>query len=225
MSEIEVFYDKNAQYEWDRLEHHRMEFAVTLRALKDYLPPMPARILDVGGGPGRYSIALAQRGYEVTLFDLSQRCLELAKQKAREAGVQITAFEHGDARDLARFADESFDGVLMMGPLYHLLEEENRRKAIREARRVLKPKGIAFVAFIIRYAGIRWIAKHEPDCQGCFEKAQHLLKTGIFQWGPKFPSTYFAHPNEIKPPNGERGLGDFGPDRVRRGHQHDRRED
>ncbi len=59
MNEIEAFYDENAQYEWERLERHRTEFAVTLRALKDYLPPAPAKILDVGGGPGRYAIALA----------------------------------------------------------------------------------------------------------------------------------------------------------------------
>jgi len=59
MNEVEAFYDSGAQYEWERLEHHRTEFAVTLRALKDYLPPAPAKVLDVGGGPGRYAIALA----------------------------------------------------------------------------------------------------------------------------------------------------------------------
>lgn len=89
MSEVEAFYDRNPQYEWERLEHHRTEFAVTLRAFKDYLPAVPAKILDVGGGPGRYSIALAQLGYEVTLFDLSKNCLELAKQKAQETQVAL----------------------------------------------------------------------------------------------------------------------------------------
>jgi 2-polyprenyl-3-methyl-5-hydroxy-6-metoxy-1,4-benzoquinol methylase len=84
LNETETFYDQNAQYEWDRLQRHRTEFAVTLRVLKDYLPPAPAKIADIGGGPGRYSIALAQRGYQVTLIDLSKGCLEFAKQKAHE---------------------------------------------------------------------------------------------------------------------------------------------
>jgi ubiquinone/menaquinone biosynthesis C-methylase UbiE len=100
LSEIETFYDEKAQYEWERLERHRMEFAVTLWALNDYLPPAPAQILDVGGGPGRYAIALAQRGYRVTLFDLSQACLELAKQKVCEAGAKIAGFVHGAAEHL-----------------------------------------------------------------------------------------------------------------------------
>ncbi|MCL6641953.1 MAG: class I SAM-dependent methyltransferase [Candidatus Bipolaricaulota bacterium] len=203
MNEVEAFYDRGAQYEWERLEHHRTEFAVTLRALKDYLPPVPAKILDVGGGPGRYAIALAQLGYEVTLFDLSQSCLELAKQKAQEAGVKVAGFEHGDARDLSRFSDESFDSVLLMGPLYHLLIEEERRQAIREARRVLKPKGIIFAAFITRGAVIRWAAKEEPDW--IIKHPQHLetlLSSGALRKrsdDPGFTSAYFAHPNEIKP--------------------------
>lgn len=201
--EIEAFYDRGAQYEWERLEHHRTEFAVTLRALKDYLPAAPAKILDVGGGPGRYSIALAQLGYEVTLFDLSKNCLELAKQKAQETQVKIASFEHGDARDLSRFADESFDAVLLMGPLYHLLEEEGRRKALREARRVLRANGLLFAAFITKYAVLRWAAKEEPDWIIQHpERLEALLSLGALLKRPDdtgFTSAYFAHPTEIKP--------------------------
>lgn len=203
MNEVEAFYDKNPQYEWERLEHHRMEFAVTLRALKDYLPPAPAQILDVGGGPGRYAIALAQLGYEVTLFDLSKSCLELAKQKAQEAGVKIAGFEHGDARDLSRFADESFDAILLMGPLYHLLIEEDRRRALCEARRVLKANGLLFAAFITKYAVLRWATKEEPNWIIKHpERLETLLSLGALPKRPDdtgFTSAYFAHPNEIKP--------------------------
>ena len=138
MGKVERFYDQNPEYEWERLERHRTEFAVTMRAFEDYLPKPPARILDVGGGPGRYAIALTQRGYEVTLFDLSRGCLDLAREKAEEAGAKLAGYEHGDAQDLSRFQDESFDAVLLLGPLYHLLEEGERRLAIREARRVLR---------------------------------------------------------------------------------------
>jgi ubiquinone/menaquinone biosynthesis C-methylase UbiE len=185
-----------------------MEFAVTLRALKDYLPPAPAQILDIGGGPGRYAIALAQRGYRVTLFDLSQACLELAKQKVCEAGAKIAGFEHGDARDLSRFADESFDGVLLMGPLYHLLTEGERRQAIREAYRVLKRERIIFASFITRGAVIRWAAKEEPDWIMEYpERLGALMNSGVLQKHTGFTSAYFAHPTEIKPLMESEGFG------------------
>jgi 2-polyprenyl-3-methyl-5-hydroxy-6-metoxy-1,4-benzoquinol methylase len=89
LDEVQEFYDKNAQNEWDRLDRHRSEFAVTLRALKDYLPHLPAEVLDVGGGPGRYSIAVAKLGHRVTLLDLSEGCLQIAKKKAQETGVSL----------------------------------------------------------------------------------------------------------------------------------------
>jgi 2-polyprenyl-3-methyl-5-hydroxy-6-metoxy-1,4-benzoquinol methylase len=79
-----------------------MGFAVTMRTLGDYLPQPPAKILDIGGGPGRY--AITQRGYEVTLFDLSQGCLDLAK--AKEAGVELAGYEHN------YFAYYPFSGVI-----------------------------------------------------------------------------------------------------------------
>ena len=68
---IRDYYDSQCELEWKRLENHRTEFALTIRALDRYLPSPPARLLDCGGGPGRYAIELAKRGYKVTLFDLS----------------------------------------------------------------------------------------------------------------------------------------------------------
>ncbi len=78
---VEAFYDRDAEHEWERGDRHRTEFAVTLRALAEHLPPPPARILDCGGGPGRFSIELARQGYDVTLFDLSAGNLALARAK------------------------------------------------------------------------------------------------------------------------------------------------
>jgi ubiquinone/menaquinone biosynthesis C-methylase UbiE len=82
---IEQYYDEEAQIEWQRLERHRMEFAITMRALTDYLPPTPQAVLDDGGGPGRYTLALSKLGYQVTLLDLSQHNLNFAQQKAHES--------------------------------------------------------------------------------------------------------------------------------------------
>jgi len=156
----------------------------------------------VGGGPGRYAIELARRGYEVVLFDLARRCLDLAREKACEAGVELAGYEHGDARDLTRFGDREFDAVLLMGPLYHLLADEECRRAIREARRVLRPGGLIFAAFITRYAPIRWAAKYGPGwIVEHRARLEQLLASGVLPAGPEggFTDAYFVHPTEIKP--------------------------
>ncbi len=196
-------YDQQPEAEWERLERHRTEFAVTLRALEEHLPPPPAKVLDCGGGPGRYAIELARRGYEVTLFDLSAGCLQMAREKAAEVGVALAGYEQGTATDLARFPDETFDAVLLMGPLYHLLEERDRRQALAEARRVLRSGGPLFAAFISRYAPIRYAAVHEPTWPlEQPERLEALLATGILPprgtGGPEFVA-YFAHPTEVVP--------------------------
>jgi S-adenosylmethionine-dependent methyltransferase len=200
---VQRFYDLGPQQEWERAERHRTEFAVTLRALAAHLPPPPARVLDCGGGPGRYAIELARQGYDVTLFDLSVECLRLAEEKAEEAGVTLVAYEHGTATDLSRFPDESFDALLLMGPLYHLLEEAERVQALREARRALKPGGVLFVAFITRQAALRSAAilepywpLEEPDLLELIIGAGQLPPRGAT--GSGFVA-YFAHPREVVP--------------------------
>jgi ubiquinone/menaquinone biosynthesis C-methylase UbiE len=200
---VEGFYDQNAQYEWDRLDQHRTEFAVTMRALSDHLPPPPAKVLDVGGGPGRYAIALTRQGYEVTLVDLSRNCLDFARDKAGEAGIELAGYVHGDARNLAQFPPESCDVVLLMGPLYHLLRAAERGKAFREAGRVLKSGGLIFASFITRYTPIRYWAKHNPArIVEHRQRYEEFLATGVLKAPPEgaaFPDAHFAHPLEIRP--------------------------
>jgi S-adenosylmethionine-dependent methyltransferase len=200
---IAYYYDQQLDYEWERLERHRTEFAVTLRALAEHLPPPPARVLDCGGGPGRYALELARRGYDVTLFDLSSENLRLAEQKASEAGLTLAAYEQGTATDISRFSDEAFDAVLLMGPLYHLLESAARAGTLAEAYRVLKPGGPLLAAFISRYASIRYAAASEPNWPlEQPELLEGILTTGVL---PRRSSqdlefvAYFAHPTEVVP--------------------------
>jgi SAM-dependent methyltransferase len=173
-----------------------------MRALADYLPAPPARLLDIGGGPGRYAIALAGRGYDVTLLDLSAAELEYARSKAEEAGVELEGYLRANALDLGGLAPESYDAVLLMGPLYHLLSEEERRRSLLEARRVLKPGGPIFAAFITRYAPLRFAAKVEPDLLLTgYPPAEELLAHGMSRppEGGYFTQAYFTHPSEIEP--------------------------
>ncbi|MGD9100423.1 MAG: methyltransferase domain-containing protein [Anaerolineae bacterium] len=200
---ITYYYDQQPDYEWERLERHRTEFAVTLRALTEHLPPPPARVLDCGGGPGRYALELARRGYDVTLFDLSSENLRLAEQKASEAGLTLAAYEQGTATDLSRFSDEAFDAVLLMGPLYHLLESAARAETLAGAYRVLKPGGPLLAAFISRYAPLRYAAANEPHWPlEQPELLESILTTGVL---PRRGSqdlefvAYFAHPTEVVP--------------------------
>ncbi len=180
-TKVESYYDQKPQNEWERLERHRTEFVLTCRALRRHLPA-GARILDVGGGPGRYAIELTQAGHKVTLLDLSQGNLDFAQSKAKEQGVTLDGIVHGNALDLSRFPDASFDAVLLMGPLYHLLEETERVQAVREAMRVLKPGGPLFASVITRYAMVRDMAVWEPEkLTKSLPVVRQVLETGVFR--------------------------------------------
>ena len=200
---VQALYDSDPEREWVRMEHHRTEFAVTSRTLREHLPPPPARILDCGGGPGRYALMLAQQGYEVTLFDLSPELLALARRRADEVGAHLTAIEQGTATDLSRYPDAHFDAVLLMGPLYHLLDEAHRRAALAEAYRVVKPGGPVFAAFIARYAAhIDAIADYPDVAFGQSGEYDQIAATGLLPPRPDGSvafTAYFAHPGEVRP--------------------------
>ena len=159
---VRAHYDENPRKEWDRLQKRfPYEKYITTHMMDRYLRPGSA-ILDIGGGPGHYSVHYARQGHTVTLLDLSGENVRFAKQKARQYGVRITALE-GNATDLSRFADDSFDAVFLMGPLYHLMEEENRLRAVSEAKRVLKPGGCLFASFILMFGGVIYGAREAPE--------------------------------------------------------------
>jgi SAM-dependent methyltransferase len=170
LERVRVHYQTYATEELERLardRYARIEFEVTWRFLSEVLPAAPpgARVLDAGSGPGRYAVALGQAGHRVTLLDLSPHCLELAEEWARLAGVegQIEDMVEADVRDLSRWPDESFDAVLLLGPLYHLLSARERRRCVLEAHRVLKPGGPVIASAIARFTPARLALKYWPD--------------------------------------------------------------
>ncbi len=153
METIRDYYNADPLKEWERLKtKHPYEKYITTRMMDRYIKTGDT-ILDIGGGPGHYSVHYARQGHPVTLVDLSEENVRFAKKKARQYGVKITAMQ-GNALDLSRFPDNAFDDVFLMGPLYHLMNEENRIQAIMEAKRVLKPGGYLFCSFILMYGGV-----------------------------------------------------------------------
>jgi S-adenosylmethionine-dependent methyltransferase len=198
--DVESYYDGDAESEWGRLDRHRTEFAVSLRAFREFLPGPRLSILDVGGGPGRYAIELTRQGHRVTLLDVSRESLSLAQNRAAEADVSLVGVIHANALDLGRFGSCTYDAVLLMGPMYHLLAHEERVQAIREALRVLKEGGRLFAAFIPRFALFRHEAVERPQWLAeNTEYALQMLETGIHDRPTQFAKAYLVHPDEILP--------------------------
>lgn len=125
----------------------------TQQILHRHLPPAPATIFDVGGASGAYACPLAEQGYQVHLIDPVELHLEQARARSGASGVQLSSIALGDARALG-VPGEVADAVLLLGPLYHLVERSDRLQALREARRILKPAGVLFAAAISRFASL-----------------------------------------------------------------------
>jgi ubiquinone/menaquinone biosynthesis C-methylase UbiE len=164
----------------------------------------PLDVLDVGGGPGVYAAWLAELGHRVHVVDP----ISLHVEQARAAHGGVTA-EVGDARRLTQ-ADDSVDVVLLLGPLYHLADPDDRLAALREARRVLRPEGLLFAAAISRFAALldlllRADALHEP---GVLTVVESALETGVFRGADAglFTTAYFHRQRDLHAEVGEAGF-------------------
>lgn len=172
---------------------------MTKKAMDQYIGKN-SEVLDVGGGPGRYSIYLAGQGHSVTLFDLSENLVGQAEENARIAGVKLREFIAGNVLELDHYLpEEYFDVVLCMGPMYHLLEEAERTAAIRQCMERLRPGGILIVSFISAYAPILdWMKSWPGDIGTIKEHLLRLLKDGRSYDNREFTDAYFINPANIE---------------------------
>lgn len=201
---VKSYYDNAPEAEWKRLEGFRFEFEITSRMMARFVKP-GARILDIGGGPGRYSLHFASLGHEATLVDLSPGNVAFARQKAAELGLSIETHAC-DARDLSSLPlGKDYDCVLVMGPLYHLFDEAERAKVISQAKAHLKKDGVLFASFITLHGGLNY---YLSDCP--YEIPNEVVNQsipGYFDcmeaeraWcGQAFTLATFVSCNEIEP--------------------------
>jgi SAM-dependent methyltransferase len=205
LAQVRAAYDHDPDREWRRLESgvpNRIELLVTCHALRRHLPPPAAggRVLDAGGGPGRYSLLLAEWGYRPTLFDLSPRLLAHARRQfaiaERQTGERIEAALEGSITDLARFPDGHFDAVLCLGgPLSHLVEDGQRRRAVAELARVGRPGAPIFLSAMNRLGVFRAMVQ-QRIYRG---DLRELWKTGRseIRLGAEPAPAYFFTPEEF----------------------------
>ena len=128
-----------------RLTHRHgiVEYETTMKYIKEYLNKMNnPKIIDIGAGTGKYSVALANEGYDVTAVELVKHNLMTLKAKNSPVKAYL-----GNAINLAKFKDNSFDMVLLFGPLYHLISKEDKLKALMEAKRIVKEDGLILVSY------------------------------------------------------------------------------
>lgn len=189
LAQVRDWYDRDPEFEWRRLEwrvQYRIEHLVTRHALSRHVPP-PARsvrILDAGGGPGRYTIALAERGYRVTLLDLSPGNVALAHRKIAQASPAVAAnvddLVIGSFTDLSTFADGSFGAVLCLGAAFsHLVDRPAQLRALAEFHRVAKPGAPIFVSVLNRFGAYRGVVQWPETWEGDFPDGfAHFVETG-----------------------------------------------
>lgn len=139
------YYNKFNEDKRLNTKHGYIEFITSIKYIHEYLKNMNnPKILDIGAGTGKYSIALANEGYDVTAVELVKHNLRVIEKKCDKVKTYL-----GNAIKLDMFNDNSFDLILLFGPMYHLVTKEEQLKALNEAKRILKPGGILLVAYVM----------------------------------------------------------------------------
>jgi SAM-dependent methyltransferase len=201
VSDIAVFYNTHLENEHTRLERHQLEHELTWRYLKRFLPAQ-GNILEVGAATRRYTVELARQEYLVTAVDLSASLMAACQQRLSEAGLEKRAqLILADARDLSAVSRRDFDAALLMGPLYHLVFEADRKLALQGVFDRLKEGGVIFSAFISRYGILGDLIKKMPDWIELQDEVRSVMEHGRDPDNPRTGAFrgYFARLDEIAP--------------------------
>ncbi|MGN0316355.1 MAG: class I SAM-dependent methyltransferase [Lachnospira sp.] len=167
MTELEQHYNKFNEEKRLDSRHGQVEFITSMKYIHECIDGLgmeksSCRILDIGAGTGRYSVALAEEGFDVTAVELVKHNLGLLKAK----NSTVKAYQ-GNAMKLKRFDNDSFDVTLLFGPMYHLFTREDKIKALMEAKRVTRPGGVILVAYLMNEYGVITYGFKERHIKEC----------------------------------------------------------
>ena len=158
MNEIEQYYNKFNEDKRLLSRHGRVEFYVTYTYIQRHLSAVlderkcaksDIKIMDIGAGTGAYCIPLADEGYTVSAVEMVKHNLGILKKKTK-----LVDARQGNACNMKKYADDTFDVTLLFGPMYHLFSHEDKIKALSEAKRITKPGGVIFVAYVMNEYGV-----------------------------------------------------------------------
>ncbi|GMA64956.1 class I SAM-dependent methyltransferase [Alicyclobacillus fastidiosus] len=176
----------------------RIEFLTSTYVLNQILPQR-AKILDVGAGTGVYSFYYAERGHKVTAVDITPKHIDEIKNRSDETKLEVKAYVE-NATDLSRFESETFDCVMCFGPLYHIIDDTERDKCLKECLRVLKSSGHLAIAYINKYSIIPMLTTRTPQ----FIRpsvVNKVINNGVILDGDEdcfWTDAYFTSPKEIE---------------------------
>ncbi len=199
--DIELFYHKASEETRLNKGMGVFEFERIKSLVQKYVPSTSSKIIDVGGGTGKYSEWLAKKGHEVYLIEPVPKHIQIAKDRASKLKNKYFVYL-GEARNLD-FPDNFADIIILHGPLYHLQKKEDREKAIREAKRVVKKDGI-ILGFSINYTASTVVGLLQGliHKHAFFNMCKEELTTGIHNPPNDFPwllaEAYYHKPNELK---------------------------
>ena len=208
MDKVREYYEHNAVFEDRRLPENDFEMPVTLKFISKYVNP-GEKILDIACGTGWYAKVLLEKGYLMGLNDLSKKNMDLTLQKTGEH-PGIIQMDVSDALDSDIWGKGKWDAVLVLGPLYHLPDRQDRLKILLNAKRSVRKGGVIFLAFMSRIVALLYGLKNNPGGINKPDGVMKLWKTGTdesFVDGTRwFTNGYFSFPEEINPLLGEAGL-------------------
>lgn len=196
---VKNYYDNDVNLEWERLEKYYVEFEITKRYFDRFIK-QGDKVLDVGGGPGKYSLYLLNKGCDVTLVDLSPNNVKFAKNKAEEHRLNLKAIS-GDARNINNIVFDKFDHILLMGPLYHLLDEKDRVNTINSCLSLLKPNGMIYVGFVSSHARIIYTLRDKPEKilnDDIMQEWKYFID-GVDFTGDSFTKAFLINPKNVLP--------------------------
>lgn len=199
MNKVRQYYNSHTQEEDNRLQYHAFELPVTMHFIKHYLPA-GSRIFDTACGTGNYATELLKNDYQIALNDLSDKNIEFARNKIGN-NKNVLFYECSDALQAKGWKKQSWDAVLILGPLYHMLSKENRISLMQKSYEHLKPGGYVFASFMSRTGALIYGLKHNPKGILYDDGARQLWETGFdkrfIEETGTFVSAYFSHPDEI----------------------------